>query len=293
MKDMKILVTGGSGFAGSNLIKYFHHHGFEVIATYRNNKPHEFISGVKYVRIDLSNRICLEDPVDAIVHTAVSQSGSVLTMEEYIRDNIDTARNIVDFARRTGVKTIIYFSTRSIYGEIRCEEVYEENDIINPDKYGQVKFIAEQIFKEAKGINTIGIRTPGIIGPGAHDIWLKKIVDEMINNEPIIISDFDTKNLVHIDDIGKFICILLDKSAEGKWFEYSVVNLACKDTINNKEIVEIIRKRTKSKSVVTVKEKGAGLFVLNADKAYKMGFVSKTPADIVNDYLTYVLDKSL
>lgn len=284
---MNILVTGGSGFAGSYITEFLARRGYDVTATYRHTCPSIEGSNIKYVQQDLSEKKYISQKFDAIVHTACSRSGD--SIEEYIRNNIDTARQIVKYARRSKIKTIIYFSTRSVYGEIQTLEVDESADINNPSKYGATKYIAEQVFQEAADLNTIGFRLPGIIGPGAHDIWLVDIVDKIMLGEDVEISDFESKNFVCICDIAKFVEKLIIASVGGQVFEYKIVNLACDKTLNNIEIANMIKRRFHSDSRILKKEP-EGLFWLNCDRARQMGFESSSPQDIVNQYLDYVCD---
>lgn len=289
---MNVLVTGGAGFAGKYLTEYLAKQGHVVTAVIRNQKPKEDIKRVTFVKQELSERIEIEGEFDAIVHTACSKSGRELSIEEYIRDNVESARQLVSFARRKQIKTIIYFSTRSIYGEIRKPIVQEQNDIINADKYGVTKRIAEQIFTEAEDINTIGLRTPGIIGPEAHDIWLTDIVQKIRLGCDVAISDFKTKNLVWIGDIADFVERLLEKSYHGEAFCYPYVNLACKEGLNNLEIIKIIQNKLKRNVKVTIHEPSSGLFLLDASKAFEMGYHPNAPETIVELYLDSILKMS-
>lgn len=285
---MNILVTGGLGFAGHYVSEFLVNQGYNVTATYRSGKPDDTIEGIDYIRQELSQPIRINKQFDAIIHTACSRSGGTLNMEEYIRDNVDSARQLVDFAKRTGTKTIVYFSTRSVYGEIRLPEANEDCDIINSNKYGLSKYIAEFIFREANDLNTIGFRTPGIIGPGAHDIWLVDIVNKIRRGEDVCVSNFATQNLVHILDICKFIHKLLGYGNTPNQFKYKIVNLACMEKINNVDIAYMIKERLASSSNIYVKKPDKGLFIMKANRAFEMGFRPMTPTEIVNLYLDYV-----
>lgn len=281
------MVTGGTGFVGRFICEFFAKKGNEVTATYRRTIPQDN-NNIKYVKQELSNEINIEGKFDAIVHTACSHSGKILPMQDYIRDNIDSARALVGFARNNQINTIIYFSTRSIYGTVYDSEVNEDTNIVNPDRYGMTKYIAEQIFMDATDINTIGLRTPGIIGPGAHDIWLVDVVEKALRNEEIDISDFYTKNLVWLEDIAKFINLLIIQSLNGDKYKYPVINLACKESVNNIDILNKIKERLNSKSEIIVNKPNPNLFVLNATKAFEMGFEPSLPLDIVGYYLDYI-----
>lgn len=288
---MNILVTGGNGFAGKHIAAALAQKGHTITVTYRHSMPDSPLQGVHYIRQELSCSIELEGRFDAIIHTACSKSGAILSMEEYVRDNVDSARRIVEFASENKIDTIIYFSTRSIYGDICQQEVREESDCVNVGKYGMTKYIAEMIFKEANHINTLGMRTPGIIGPGAHDIWFVKMVEEIANGRDVSVSNFSTKNLVWLDDIVVFIEKMLLWSKAGKKYLYPIVNLACKQEIGNLEIVQTIKERCHSKSNISVCERDGDLFILNAEKAFEMGFEPSAPLEIVNRYLDYFLKR--
>jgi len=278
---MKILITGAGGFAGCNLIEYFAGRGHSVTGIFRNTKK-KVKEPCILVREDLSKKISINDDFDAIIHTACAQGEDYQTCH---RDNVDSMQNLIIFAREKKIRTIINFSTRSIYGEVRESEVFENTDVINPDYYGMSKYAAECLLRDAHDINAINIRLPGIAGPNAHNTWLTAIVEKFIRNEPVVISDFFTKNFVWIFDIASFIEKLLFESIEGKNFKYNTVNLACRDGARNIDLAEEIKRYTKSKSEITVIPPGNDLFILRADKSFEMGFEPHNPMEIVRLYL--------
>lgn len=278
---MNVLITGGGGFAGCNLIEYFAERGHHVTGIFRNTKI-KAKAPCTLIKKDLSKRIEIDDSFDAIIHTACAPVGDFQTCHQ---DNIDSMQNLISFAREKGVRTIINFSTRSIYGEVRENEVFENTDIINPNYYGMSKYAAECLLRDAHDINGISIRLPGIAGPGAHNIWLTATVEKFIRNEPVVISDFFTKNFVWIFDIASFIEKLIFTSMEGQKFKYHTMNLACRDGARNIDIAEEIKRYTKSKSKITVIPPENNLFILRADKAFEMGFVPHTTMEIVRLYL--------
>lgn len=279
---MKILITGGNGFVGKYISVYLLQRGYEVVATFRNNKPAYSVQGIKYIYQNLSEPLDIDGDYDAIIHTACLHPGKSDCMEEYIKDNVDSARNIVHFAKNNNIKTIIYFSSKSIYGNTNIKDICEESEKVNQDMYGLSKLIAEKIFQDAKDINTLGLRTPGIIGRESHDIWLVKIAEMLKKNETIQIVNHKTKNLVWIDDIAKFIDKMLIQSYNGQKYKYNVVNLACKEYISNNEIVDCMKKRMNSKSAINCEISEEMLGSLNVNKAVGMGFEPLHPLDIIN-----------
>ena len=137
------------------------------------------------------------------------------------------------------------------------------------------------------------LRTPGIIGPGARDIWLVDIVNRIKTGGDVCVSNFETRNLVHIMDICNFINKLIIGGSTPNSFKYKVVNLACKETISNVDIAYMVKRRFDSKSNIFVKEAEPGLFRMKANRAFEMGFEPMKPSEIVNLYLDYVIETSV
>ena len=285
---MKILVTGASGFAGKNIIEFFIARGHSVVGTYRKHKPTELEAiGCQLVFQDLSQKINVPGTFDAIIHTAACvQPVTECNYLAFKKDNIDGVENLIKFAKKREIKNFIYFSTRNIYGEIRENEIFEDSDIINPDAYGNTKYIGECMLRDAgNNMNVMCLRMPGISGPGAHNTWLVKIVEECLSNNTVMISDFYTKNFAWIFDIAAFIEKLMIQGMHGEKFKYDTINLACAVGANNRDILDMIKERTKSTSTIVIKRSKKGLFVLNSDKAYEMGYKSLTVLEIVDKYL--------
>lgn len=285
---MKVLVTGAGGFAGKNIIEYFLVRGHSVVGTYRNHKPFELeTKGCELVFQDLSEEINIEGTFDAIVHTAAcTHSATDCDFNSFKKANIDAVEQIIEFAKKRKIKNLIYFSSRSIYGEIREKEIFENSDIINPDAYGITKYIGECMIRDVSNqINVISLRVPGITGSGAHNTWLVKTVSDCLANHDITISDFYTKNFVWINDIAVFIENLIIQGMNDEKFKYDTINLACKIGANNCDIINLIKQRTASQSKISIKKSGKGLFLLNADRAYEMGYQSLTVLEIVDKYL--------
>lgn len=276
---MRILLTGASGFAGRNFMEYFLAQGHEVIGIYRQHKPQ--LPG-RFIQRNLSQPIEVEGQFDAIVHTAAASRG---TYQEFKRDNMDAMEQLIAFARRKHIHTFVNISTRSIYGEVRTQEVFEETDKINPDAYGQTKYGAEMLLREASDLNSISLRVPGISGRGAHNIWLTRTVQSFQANEDVRIADFVTKNFVWVMDIARFAEKLIAQSLQGLAFKYKVVNLACAAGENNLNLAREIKRRLGSSSQIIPVKPGKGLFLLNADKAFEVGYESHTPMEIVDMYL--------
>lgn len=175
----KILVTGGAGFIGSNLVEKLLESGYQVrvldnlssgkqenVDIFKENPNYEFIQG------DIQNYdVCLKacEGVDAISHQAAL--GSVPRSIEfpliYNENNVDGFVHIVLAARASGIKRIVYASSSSVYGdEPNLPKV--EHRIGKPlSPYAVSKYVNElyaDTYGRLYGMEMIGFRYFNIFG---------------------------------------------------------------------------------------------------------------------------------
>ena len=276
---MKILVTGAGGFAGRHIANCLSKSGHEVLGTWRNHRPE---TECKLAQVDLSSVINLDFKPDVIVHAAGALPFSKPCFSEYVRDNIDSMQNLLAFAKSCGTRRFINLSTIGVYGEFRDEVINEDSDRINPDGYGVTKYAAECLLKEQVGIESISLRMPGIIGPGARGVWLSYTVEKMRRNEDITIytPDFVTKNFVHVEDLARFVAHLV---VAEKW-KYDTLVLACKEGATIREIVSEMKRLTGSSSKIIVNNEVRKPFCLDASRAFEMEWEARSAMGVVRGY---------
>lgn len=275
---MKILVTGAGGFAGGHIGNYLHTAGHDVAGTWRNHKPE---ADYKLIRTDLASEIRIDFKPDVIVHAAGALPYRTASYAEYVGDNIDSMRNLLDFANSCRTKRFINLSTIGIYGEFRDEVINEDSDRINLDGYGVTKYAAECLLREQICVEGISLRMPGIIGPGARGVWLTNTIEKMRRNEDVTIytPDFVTKNFVWVGDLAQFVAHLVSTE---KW-KYDTLVLACKKGATVRNIVDAIKRRTESFSRITVNDAVRKPFCLDASRAFEMGYEPMSAMEIVNN----------
>ena len=150
---MKALVTGGSGFIGSNVSKMLLSKGVEVVVYdnltsgyYENIKhlPVEFIKG------DVLDRDAIKNAckgVDVVFHLAASvgRQRSIDHPQLDSEINLIGTINVLEGMRASGVKKIVYSSSAAIFGELQSPEI-DENHPQNADSpYGVSKLAAEKM----------------------------------------------------------------------------------------------------------------------------------------------------
>lgn len=167
---MKVLVTGGGGFLGTEICKQLIEKGHEVFSVSRNHYPHLDHMGVKGLQADLSKGPLDLASFDAIVHSA-AKAGVWGKYEDYYNSNVLATKNLIDQAKAAGTKYFIYTSSPSV--------VFGKDDIENGDEglpypkkfytsYAKTKAMAEEyaLNSSDEGFQVVSIRPHLIWGEG-------------------------------------------------------------------------------------------------------------------------------
>ena len=131
MKNIKILVTGGAGFIGSEFIRQAAKKGYSIIVvdklTYAGDveRLKEIKGKFDFYKTDICNRqrireIFKQHKPDIVVHFAAEThvDRSILKSTQFIRTNIIGTQNLIDAAKEAGINRFIHISTDEVYGEI-------------------------------------------------------------------------------------------------------------------------------------------------------------------------------
>ncbi len=220
---MKILITGGAGFIGSNLTEYFLIKNYKVVcldnfATGHRHNIEGFLSNPNYTLLegDIRN---LEDcreaviGVDYVLHQAALGSvprsiNDPLTTNEV---NISGFLNMLVASRDAKVKRFVYAASSSTYGDSKSLPKIE--DVIGKplSPYAITKYVNElyaEIFSKTYGIETIGLRYFNVFGRrqdphGAYAAVIPLFVKQLMKHEsPVINGDGNySRDFTYIDNV--------------------------------------------------------------------------------------------
>lgn len=220
---MKILVTGGAGFIGSNLCEYFLSKGYKVVcldnfATGHLHNLNGVINNLNFTLIegDIRNlSVCQKavEGVDYVLHQAAL--GSV---PRSINDTITTnAVNVSGFlnmlvaARDAKVKRFVYAASSSTYGDSQGLPKVEEVIGKPLSPYAITKYVNElyaEIFSKTYGLETVGLRYFNVFGRkqdpnGAYAAVIPKFVQQFMRYEsPVINGDgLHSRDFTYIDNV--------------------------------------------------------------------------------------------
>lgn len=169
MAGPKVLVTGGAGFLGINLLRYLHARGFELVSldiadfTYRDMQGQ-----VTAVKGDIRDRHAVDAVmagVDYVIHTAAALP--LYKPDDIYTTDVEGTRTILDAALAHGVSRVVHISSTAVYGIPDHHPLVETDRLEGVGPYGQAKIQAEMVCLEyrAKGLVAPIIRPKSFIGP--------------------------------------------------------------------------------------------------------------------------------
>jgi nucleoside-diphosphate-sugar epimerase len=192
---MRFLVTGSSGYIGSDLVLALSREGHQVIGLDRRPPP----SGApleKFVQVELGAvRAELFGHLDGVFHLAAARADWGFSEDDYFRDNVRGTRALLD-ALGDDVPFWIFTSTVSVYGP-SARPLTESSARRPMTPYGRSKAKAEELFEEygrRRPEASIGILRPSVVfGPGnPPDTNIFRLVDSIWKRRFIMVGDGQT-----------------------------------------------------------------------------------------------------
>lgn len=240
MSSEKILVTGGTGFLGSYLIKDLINQGFDVRAIRRKSSRMDMLEGVadkvEWVEADVLNVPALEEALQGI--GKVYHSAAVISFDSRKRDwmmqiNVEGTANMVNLALDAGVKKFLHVSSISSFGRYEMKKPIDEstNWQKHPDNtnYAISKHLSEmEVWRgQAEGLNTVIINPSTILGAGDWSTGSCALFDKIGKG-----LKFYTQGLngfVDVRDVTKAAIQLMESDISAERFIVSEDNYRFKD----------------------------------------------------------------
>ena len=177
---MRVLVTGGTGFTGSHLVRRLLDRGRKVVVV--DNKKGLFYQelekqGAKIELGSVTDRVLMEKLVrgcEVVYHIAAAFRQLNVPNRYYWDVNVEGTRNLVDAAFKSGVRRFVYCSTQGVHGHIKNPPGNEQSPIAPEDYYQLTKYEGEKVVREhvGKGLDAVILRPTAIYGPGDPERFL-------------------------------------------------------------------------------------------------------------------------
>jgi GDP-L-fucose synthase len=255
-----LLVTGGSGFIGINLLKELSKlKKYKITATYFKAKNFYKVNQVNYVKTDLENlRNCLKicKNMDIIVMCAANSSGAAV-MEKtplvHLTPNVRMNLNMLEAAYSQGVGKFIFISSNTVYpvSNFAMKETDAKFDFF--EKYHVVgwmkrfsEIVCEIYSKKIKNpMKTIVVRPGNLYGPyDKFDPEKAKVIPSLITKivnrqNPINVwgNGKDLKDFLYIDDFCRLLTKIINLNTD-----FNIFNIASGKSITVKDVLKILMK---------------------------------------------------
>lgn len=252
----KVLITGGAGFIGSNFVHLMlkKHPEYKITVldnlSYAGRKENlqDVLDKITFIKGDIRNKEDVEKAMngcDEVVHFAALThvDRSILEAGEFIQTDVYGTFNLLEAAKKFGIKKFLYVSTDEVYGSIN-DGSFKETDNLNPrNPYSASKAAADllcQSYFETYGLPILITRSSNNYGPFQHPEKFspKTIIYTLLGKKiPVYGKGENIRDWLYVEDNCEAIDVVLQKGKIGE-----IYNIAGKQELQNIVIVKTILK---------------------------------------------------
>jgi len=247
---MKILVTGGTGFIGSHTCVALLDAGYDVIVLDNLCNSDASVTGrigqicgrePAFIEgdirdADLLKTLFAEQPISAVLHFAGLKAvgESVSKPEKYYDNNVEGTKVLLDAMQQADVKTIVFSSSATVYGEPASVPITEDFPRSATNPYGESKLEVENILAELyqsdsdwriarlRYFNPVGAHTSGLIGETPSGVpdnlmpFISQAAAGLRDELSVFGDDYDTpdgtgvRDYIHVVDLANGHVAALD-----------------------------------------------------------------------------------
>lgn len=170
----KALVTGGTGFTGSHLVRRLLDEGYRVTAL--DHKPGLFAEELDNLGADVVIGSVTDSTEvneasrdqDQVFHLAAAFRDMTAPRSTYWEVNVEGTRHVLEAAEEQGVSKVVYCSTQGVHGHVENPPGDENSPIEPEDYYQETKYKGELVCQEfiRNGLDVTIVRPTAIYGPG-------------------------------------------------------------------------------------------------------------------------------
>ncbi|MFC1643069.1 NAD-dependent epimerase/dehydratase family protein [Myxococcota bacterium] len=225
-----VLVTGGAGFLGINLVRYLLELGYQVTSLDLQDFGYPERPRIREVRGDIHNAGLVDETMKGhryVVHTAAALP--LYSPEEIYTTEVIGTRTVMEAAAKHHVKVAVHISSTAVYGIPDHHPLFEDDRLDGVGPYGQAKIQAEMVCLEqrAKGLVCPILRPKSFIGPERLGVFAI-LYDWALDGRgfPMIGSGKNRYQLLDVSDLCRSIhlCMTLDPAVTNDTF-----NIGAKD----------------------------------------------------------------
>lgn len=241
MKHTKVLVTGGAGLIGRNVVPILLERGCEVVVLDHFSYPSEAVSSIQADFFDTAVVVPLLKKCDLVIHLAamLGVDNCRLNPEKVVEINYHKTKDFFDLCVECGVSRIVFSSSSEVYGDSLKTPFKEDGELLPYSEYGKNKVLMEKYLStlQQKSAVTIGIvRFFNVYGPGQQPTFVVPLfINKCIKNEPITVhgSGEQIRCFTYVGDAALGLVKMCEYDASpyeiiniGRSYEYTMMDLA-------------------------------------------------------------------
>jgi nucleoside-diphosphate-sugar epimerase len=257
----KVLVTGGTGFIGTELVEQLHVKGYEVTILDRKDKPIG-LEHVKYIKGDLSNPskcvfACAGQ--DYVIHLAAKARipESFINPDEYFDSNVTGTRNILTAASAVGVRKFVFASSSSVYGNnTPPNKPTHKPDPLN--YYAMSKLFGEHLCRQYKIIFNLNYNILRFFTVYSENqptsLLFGKFAQMVKEDKPVTIhGDGEMRrDYIHVSDVASACIASMESKVKNDTF-----NVGTGTNVSVNEVVDVLKKFAPNLTAINIdKPKG-------------------------------------
>ena len=259
----KIIVTGGLGFIGSNLIELLLKKKFFVInidkATYSSNhynvKEFKNSKRYKFIKLDIKNRkfkdILFEYKPHGVFNLAAEThvDRSIDNPDSFIQSNIVGVYNLLECFKnfsKTNKSKLIHISTDEVYGDILSGRSHEKYPYQPSSPYAASKAASDHLvssYVRTYGLSAIVTNCSNNYGPKQHpEKLIPKLIYNILNNKPLPIygKGTNSREWIYVKDHCEALITVFLKGKIGEFY-----NIGSNKNLNNLEVTKELLRNSK------------------------------------------------
>jgi len=243
---MKILVTGGTGFIGSNLARHLAGQSHQVFVTGLESKQNFGDLPVSFLGQSFTNLPWDKmGAVDVVFHEAACNDTTLLDKREMFKMNFDWSCQLFEEAKSAGVRKIVYASSTAVYGN--TPPPFKESGPFEPlNPYAESKLAldewATELIKNSPKLTVVGLRYCNIYGPGEGNkgkraTLIYQLAQTMLKGNPSLFKYGEQKrDYLYIKDVVQANLL----AAQSK--ESGIYNCGFGQSVSFNDLVQVLNK---------------------------------------------------
>ncbi len=240
---VKALVTGGTGFVGSHVVRCLLEHGHDVRVLHRQTSRLDALAGLTFESVigdvtDLEALRRASEGVDWVFHVAAVADYWRADRERMFHVNVEGTRYVLQAAREAGVRRVVFTSSAATIGPRDDGLPADENEPLHlpPNRfpYAHSKLQAEQIVAEAvaQGQDVVMVNPVVVMGPGDLNMISGTFITQIKRFQWLVPVTNGGISVIDVRDVARYHLAAAERGETGQRYILMTANYSNRDWFN-------------------------------------------------------------